>query len=91
VQNDERPAYRVVSIDRYRVSGDVEIRTTSKGPRKCIREMNFYVRLTIVILVLYALAQFIPEAVNTFLTLLLISMILLQPEVIAREVERLAK
>lgn len=53
--------------------------------------MNFYVRLTIVVLILYAAAQFIPEVVNTFLTLLLISMILLQPEVIAREIENLAK
>lgn len=38
---------------------------------------NFYVRMMIVILIVIALAQFIPEAVNWFLLLVLASMLVM--------------
>lgn len=38
---------------------------------------NYYTRLTIVILIIIGLAQFVPEAVNLFLGLVLASMVVM--------------
>lgn len=39
--------------------------------------MNFYVRLILVILVVMAAAEFMPEAINAFLAVVLASMVIM--------------
>lgn len=51
--------------------------------------MNFYVRLIIVVLIVLALAEAIPEVVNAFLLLMLASMILMQSGQFARLISAL--
>lgn len=46
--------------------------------------MNYYARVVIIILLLIGLAQVIPEAVNAFLVLVLVSMLVLQSGQFAR-------
>lgn len=46
--------------------------------------MNYYTRLAIVIVIVIGLSQFMPEAVNTFLVLLIVSMLIMQSGTFAK-------
>ncbi len=51
--------------------------------------MSFYVKLIIVVLLLIALAEFIPEAVNTLLVVVLAGMLIMQSNQYARLISSL--
>lgn len=51
--------------------------------------MNYYVRLILVILVVMAAAEFIPEAVNAFLALVLAGMVIMNSRQFAALVKKL--
>ncbi len=56
-----------------------------------LQSQNLYVRIVIVSLLLYGLAQFVPELVNALLTFVLISMIVMQAEAISGLIAQLSR
>lgn len=51
--------------------------------------MNYYVKLIIVVLIVVALAQFFPEAINAFLVLVLAGMLIMNANQFAALVKTL--
>ncbi len=65
--------------------------TKKKTQAQTSQSQNLYVRIVIVVLLLYGLAQFVPELVNALLTFVLISMIVMQAEAISGLIAQLSK
>lgn len=51
--------------------------------------MSYYVKLIIVILVVVALAEFMPEAVNAFLLFVLVSMLIVDAKTFTKAISAL--
>jgi hypothetical protein len=51
--------------------------------------MNYYVKLILIIIILLSLSEFFPEWINTFLILVILSMLIMQGDQYARLVSAL--